>query len=642
MRLIFYRMFFLLILMMNFIGCARPTMETSKFTISLPSQKDLNSGLHSKMTVNAVLSHVIINIRGPGIDEPISFTYDKNNNSNNSTVSELPLSYSLDVPSGSARVIQVIAVYDDQSINSGEFYYGDTTLDLSGGTATISLGMSLQGSGRINGGRIAGRYYAADGTMPTGDVEIRYQPTGGKPPMVVNRSSMINGWFSVFALDSIPFDYIFVPSQIPMFSQFSLNSVVFSDTNHQADVSKIKVTVPMSYQTFNNSGQNRPSQSVLMGFFGPGLPAENKVCITASPYSYTNLYTDSSKNTRLQWVSSSVNGSSPGYISGQMSSNVSNCTINDSSNYFLSVLPFNPQLLDTWGGPEALNGFTSVFQFQDPASLNGVSPVSLSYVTSAGQYSANFKILPGITDVVQSIGIYYLTDKTVSTFDYRNEKICSVIAAGGTPFNLLNAIPINSSLTSYSTSGGVASITANSVFIFCPMVNGAPRGSGFAVDQIQIINTVPTVSGPSANTLRVSAFDKMGINQCHKMFIELGNNSSGIFNPSVTNNAAVGLSVTSTHNLTLYNSESNCLAGTNTLAANALSIPANAKNLEVWFKTPSTLTTTAIENISVTPNSGGLAASVSGTVAITLSIPGSIAAIRANLDKVNLTREVVR
>ena len=50
---------------------------------------------------------------------------------------------------------------------------------------------------------MAGRYLNGVDQGPTGPIEIMFDPGAGKPMMFIERSSMINGWFSVMMLSIV-------------------------------------------------------------------------------------------------------------------------------------------------------------------------------------------------------------------------------------------------------------------------------------------------------------------------------------------------------------------------------------------------------------------------------------------------------
>lgn len=590
-----------------FAGCTRLEREVSKFSISLPAV--------SSMAVTGVLSKVIINVRGSGIQVPISVNFEADKNG--STNSSLPSSFPIEVPSGSARLIQVLAIYVDGSTKNAEFYYGDTTIDLTGGDINVTIPLALAGSGNINGGLISGRYFSATGNTPTGVIESRYQPPAAKPAMVIQRSSMVHGWFSAFALDTIALDIVLAPQEEKLFGAFTLNSLTYSDQK------KMKVKIPAAYQSYGGgSGESRNSEAAVIGFFGPGVPANSRVCFTQATYTFTNLFTDVTKTTAIQWNSASSN---PANVIAEKDASVVTCTGADLLLSFVTVLPFDPSLMNNWGGSEAISGFMGVFRFPTNTA-NGSSPVSVSY-SNAGTYTAKFSVLPGIPTFADSIAVYYRSYNSPRDYQNSREVPCQSISQGGFGFRPLGGIPLNVGTQDYTvTNTSPGDISSNSAFAFCPMKNGVILGGGFINDHVW--NSFGGGGGTVANSFMASAFNKIGVNQCHRIHINLVDSSNNSWN--VTNDNARSFSLTNTQGSAFFATEADCLAATPTIGT--FTIPASNTNGEVWIKGANSPST--VESVTLSTTSFGSA--IDRTIDINLETPGGATSTKAMPDNIYL------
>lgn len=607
-----YSYLVVLVMAIFFSACTRPVVDkSSSMTIALPKEMKLKAA-YSTQAVSAFLGHVVINVRGPGIAAPISVNFDADKHSGAQPTS-LPGSFTIDVPPGTGRLIQIMAIYVDTTTMVGDFYYGDVTQDLVSGDNNIMIPVNLVGSGGIQGGGISGRYYLADGSTPSGTIESRYQPPSGKPAVVIERNSMLNGWFASFALDTIPMDVVLVPNEVKMFTALKLSNF---DSSTMTDNKKMKVLLPDRYQSYSggSGGDNKRGETSVIGFFGDGVPAAAKVCFTEASRTYSQLFTDSTKTVPLQWSASSTNLVD---IRAVKSSSVVACTTNDLTAAYTSVIPFTPSLLNNWGGSEAVPGFMGVFRFPSNTSM-GSSPVQVSY-NILGQYIAQFSVLPGTPDIADSVGVFYRASS--SPQDYYGSggsAPCQQLAQGGFGFSKISSIPLAAGTLDYNvTNASPADINSNAVMAFCPMKNGSPIGGGYVASHFSS-NSQTLANSFSART----EFSTVGQNQCHRIRLNLSDsttNSTNVMNTSIRN-----FSVTTTlPNLTFYNTEASCVAGTPTTSSAAIS--AGSTYAEVWYKDINAES----GNISVSSTSFG-GTTVAQTINLTSTSPTTVAALKVS------------
>ncbi len=206
------KFFGIFIIWLTLSGCTRPQGDSSTVSLALPpkviSAKTLaQQSAGALNTEDIVLSHVVVNITGPGIPSPLLITWDKHNSTGTA-----PTGFTIDVPKGNDRLIQVLGVYQSSVNDTMTLYYGDLNKSLSSATESAEVRiLALGGSTPTLSGQISGRYLTTGNAGPTGDLAIKFNPGSGKPRMLIERSTIYNGWFSVFGLSSIPLEYEVLP-----------------------------------------------------------------------------------------------------------------------------------------------------------------------------------------------------------------------------------------------------------------------------------------------------------------------------------------------------------------------------------------------------------------------------------------------
>ena len=569
------------LLLIGLMGCSRPVREdTSQFILQLPSTKLLSQKGVSLQASRGSLRHLQISVSGGGIvpSVGVKFDADKGYSIGGPT---LPTFFSVEVPAGSARLIQVFAVYADAS-ESAEVYYGDLTADLPAGDVYLSVPISIVGSGNINGSRIAGRYFTQNGVTPSGTIEARYQPPNGKPPIVIEKDSMISGWFKVFALDTFPLDYVLVPGNTLLFSQFKLDGLTFNDNK------KMRIMIPKSTRKWGGgNAETRNSENVVMGFFGPGVPAATKVCYTSANHEYTNIFRDSNLQSKMMWSATATPGD-VNYITAQKSSQIGTCVATDIP--FETALVFKPSLYNNWSSLEAMHGFVGAFQLSPSTANGGVEPIPVKF-DSSGKYFASFSVLPGIAALAETVEIFYRANR--SPEDYRNvddASSCKEITKFG--FRPIGKVDLVAGKTTYLVNENAPSdISNNAVMAFCPMRSKLALGGGYISSSIQ--NTTNTGPSPvSANSFEsYLRYYQLGTGQCHQVEIRLlrtdGSNNN---NYNVTNSSEVIVAITNNNQSSgakYYNSEADCLANSSN-NINSVTVAPDTVHRVAWLRTPNT------------------------------------------------------
>lgn len=264
-------------------GCTRE-VESSTVQLRLPERLSKVGALAD----TAPYQHLIINVSGAGISPTITWDWDRHS-CEHLAVCAPPTAVTInDVPNGTGRLVQVLAItgWDD---NMGTFWYGDNVVTVNGATTAPVLIAPYGGVATISNGQIAGRYYknvldafgAPTIAMPTGTVISRIPaPDPLKPGIIVSKSEMFAGWFSVFGLGEIGLTYELV-GYGDMFGGQTVQLNTF------APPATVKVTAPASYRMWDGS-MDTP-QTAIIGRFGDGalsIPATSMATCVAPAYTY--------------------------------------------------------------------------------------------------------------------------------------------------------------------------------------------------------------------------------------------------------------------------------------------------------------------------------------------------------------------
>ncbi|MCB0384130.1 MAG: hypothetical protein KDD43_01960, partial [Bdellovibrionales bacterium] len=276
-----FKLIFLVLFSALAFSCTRSVPSNSAaFQIDLPSQQ-------VGATSTQILTRVMVNVTGEGIQKPIVAIFEDHCHECPGTTG-LTGPFELFVPKGNGRLVQVLAVYENSTLETMSLNYGDKVVDLSGDKEIEIEVLALSSSSKE--GQISGRYLTTATSGPTGKVAAYYQPPG-KPKMIVDFSEVINGWFDFHILDDIPLTYVLEPAGQILFANVSIASMpgLISDQ-------VVRVTVPD--QTYNVHATHNGSSFVVddskdyhgpdeifLGWFGPGATASHYACYTGFDWS---------------------------------------------------------------------------------------------------------------------------------------------------------------------------------------------------------------------------------------------------------------------------------------------------------------------------------------------------------------------
>lgn len=478
------------VLAMAFIGCTRAAKDASKLNLTIASSV---AGEGSLAASTLVLSHVSINVSGSGINGAVISTWDNCQDCSNQP--PIPTSFPVSVPSGSGRLIQILAVYKDSSTNQMSFYYGDLSKDITGSEVTAEINVAKVGTGNITSGRVAGRYFTTATGGPTGLIDIKYNPGGGKLPLIVDNAVIVNGWFSIFMLSGASLQYSVRGSgEILWAPEVSFESSAMDPAENSGAYfdQRVRALLPVHIekreQNNTTTFQIQDAETFVWGYWGPGATGK-KICtsgldsspvpqrlkqykagdpsgsdpLSVSHYINWNL----SVPTKAQLTDTTTPYTYVVFQGGESMSSGCSSFPDTFANQFTNFQKITLNQIDGNGG-DSVAGFTGIFRNNSNNNFVTVSNADPKVITG--------DLLPGVEEVFSGLRLF----KRVSTEDYRlNVAMCNDLPAlGFVPASSTDA-PVtasgNVSLTSNITAAeGISGVSA----VICPTKAGVMNPIG--------------------------------------------------------------------------------------------------------------------------------------------------------------------
>ncbi len=609
------------------VACTRPQSEISKMQIVLPAKVDSNKVGSQSLSAGDSLRHVVINVSGDGFT-PIVFTWDACHDCQ--TPPTPPSSFSLDIPMGSNRLIQVLAVYKNQSSEAMSFYYGDTLKSLAAATESAIVPISaLGGSAAIVSGNITGRYLTAANEGPTGPVDVIYTPPG-KPPVIIERSQIVNGWFQLFGLAGLPFGYRLPGGSLLFGKALDLNDPVLA-----ASQNVLRLALPThDRQRWDNLGNatwmTEEAFLGVVGYFGPGLQSYHAVCKPSTMPSMTG---------RTVYGTAGANGLTPSssaipsaamlldtaspltdyYVNGGASSSFCTSTFT-AVDHYVKYMDFDPDRVDQ-------NGKDEIADFRVPFEMlsNGY-PLDVM----GDPFVISGQLLPGVESVVQSFALF--KRPTADDNFWIENPDCSTIASGANGFTSAGTGTVNTSDRSFSVTSNITSTEASSGVsaVLCPIRNGVMASRGVFMGRWIFMG--PGGGGGGGGGPAVPATDfqihtqwhNVVVNQCHELSVELTDGG----NWNVTNANTVNIAISTTglggYTLNLF-SDATC----STSMGSSITLNPGEVRKTVRFKFTGSGTST---NASIDGTTSAFGPSITQSSGIDVSASSSVA------DRMVLTR----
>jgi hypothetical protein len=434
------------------LACSRaPETSNVSFSLSLPS-----SGQNGSTAAGDQLMHVAINVTGPGITSPIIFSWDGHQNG---TTLAAPSSFAFDVAQGDSRLVQVLAVYQNETSGTMSFTYGDTTTAISGANVALTITMAPIGAGSSVQGQISGRYLTGTDSGPTGIIDVNFNPGGGKRSLIIEKSFMANGWFSVFSLSGVQFEYMLNGTTALFGGPVNLESAAFIPAAGNVN-QVVRAALPTMVRADGGGGTKEfeNAQIYIWGFWNYGGDVSAKsVCNDLSAGAFSKIFrynaVPASANTLLTLSNAAGNVQTyPAYANlldkvSPLSAVTAGGGVGPtcaSSTPSLNVIPVTKALIDG-NGKDNSAGFRNIF-------LNSATGSPLTITGTGTTATVTGSVLPGISSVYDRIKFYKRIGTPNSNFRI-DTPFCKDIDSGASNFIWVGeATSINAGTGAFSAS----------------------------------------------------------------------------------------------------------------------------------------------------------------------------------------------
>lgn len=505
------------------LGCNRPAKEEASISFDLPqfiSSEKLSGKVGAQEAADLRLEHVVINASAADMESLFKAWESCHDGCANP---ELTGPFEFSVKSGSGRLVQLLAVYKSPTTGEISFRYGDVTADLNGGTVTLPIPVTPIATGPVANGQISGRYLTTATSGPTGNVDIKYNPGGGKPKLIVERGSIANGWFSLFSLAGVKLEYVVRESGLVLWGEpiDPTSDVMDPAFNSAANFTRlVRAYMPVHlrqeyHQDNSTTWEPEDAGIYVWGYWAHGgdamLVAGKSVCTqglaaqsftrmkqyAATPGDPLSVTRSGSISTSYPSIAALTNTASPlgdVFIHGGGTSDMTadcNGTADTSANLFSNFQKVNMAKIDG-NGKDSLAGFRGVFII-DPD--NG----SLANVTGTPSVITG-KLLPGTNALFPGLRAF----KRVAPNQNRIDRVdcqalpAGYVAAGADSTTTADTFSVTTNITATDKAIGTSAI-------LCPLVSTmVPAAAGGAY--LDTWNFQGAPSGPPiANVLKVES-----------------------------------------------------------------------------------------------------------------------------------------
>lgn len=452
----------------------------------------------------------MINVSGPDIQNQIVYIWELGDSyQGGAVIPTPPAEHTLTVPRGSNRLIQVLAIVaeiDASSQGGGDdgssiFFYGETIKSLANAVEPVTIALVQESTTSAGDGSISGRYFFADGSTPTGPVDMYYAPVGRRP-MIVESTSIFSGHFHFFLLPTVPFTFRMRSTGVPLFENVTTNS--FSSRYSDR---LLQIAIPAGYRDYGSGAREfRAAQIKILGFAGPGATLVGRAICYPTPTSpLPDFYDAATGGNEIQWSPGSTSatdvrilggigtadGQCPAYTNeGLNSFGIYLDDLMDGDSPLGNRGPF--KLLDLGGG----QGST----YLDVAVDNGNLAIKWDYLAEV------------VGNSVDGVGIFYKVFPSSEGMDDRwhDNAPCNQLSSFG--FTEITRVPAGSAgdpvisynWTNLTTPNLTAFNSGRLKTVVCPYTNSRPGYYDFAVSHYQ--HSGGGIGGaPTATKLSVTA-----------------------------------------------------------------------------------------------------------------------------------------
>lgn len=489
------------------VACTSNKTDQSTLKIVMPSAERMRA-----QGASPQIMHVVINISGPGIQQPIVYNWDAKDSGGSATP---PSTFNFTVPMGQSRLIQALLVTSSSSGTASsssklaDFYYGDVSQSLSNANESAVISVSnIANAVSVSDGRIAGRYLTGADSGPSKQLQVQYVPAG-KPGLIIQQSPMVNGWFSSFGLDQIGLRYVLDDGFI-LFDNATLSSFVPGNPSNSPSVMAIQFPDHYRQQyNCNSSGPCTPSwqfesgSKAIVGFFGPGAKSASSVCYAFQPDStLTNVSSSATGSVSMPVIinPSAATAATAVGIYGGVASSDSRCLAAAGGATVSAINPaFGTNFLSVVLGQLNGSGSDSVTGIYAPFSISASSSCTsnstsntnscwYNYLQSGPSSSANSmqmvaNLLPSTSALFDGVKIYVRPDPDGTNNEFHDSLPCSKIASGEMGFSYLKDGSIANGQMSISLTQADFNLNATGQsqndFAVCLSSGGQVRDIGF-------------------------------------------------------------------------------------------------------------------------------------------------------------------
>jgi|GEM_PF-5032773 len=472
------------------LSCTRPSNDgQSSLNFAFPKTYSKVGAQNEQL-----LTDVIVNISGPGIENSILLNWSSERPSD---LCDSGGRCSFMAPIGKDRLIQVLGIYKNSSSES--FLYGDRMTSIESSNPPLELPVQSIFSGdNIVEADITGRFLTSENAGPTGFLEIKFKPEG-KPAMQLMRSEMVNGWFRAFALSGVKFQYS-IGDLILFGGPKSLGEL-----RDPLSPQRLEVSWPRYYSVHGDAESTRQEsrpRNAILGYFGPG--AQNKkVCFSTTPGSLSHSYANTTGSDLISYDPFSTDAAKVRVLANPSRPN--NCA---GMTPIVGYLDFNP-IRD---GQESSRGIY----------MRGDSGRYLSSSVVDGVHRISWNVLPGVNEVLSGYHVFRILNGSLDSFRL----------IGGDALNCQRIFDDRSKLSSQLQYLGASNSTAmtmnieashlSSRFLICPF-------NSQRVFQTTLVENLQTAGMSSENgpPTKISLFHRSGLSghsrhdQCDGFSVEL-------------------------------------------------------------------------------------------------------------------------
>jgi hypothetical protein len=469
-------------------GCTRK-QESSSITVAMPDWNKLTSSKQSKsvgaLATVTVVSRVMINVSGPDIQNQIVYIWELNDNYQGSgSIPTPPTEHTLTVPRGSNRLIQVLAILeeiDTESQGGGggnmSFYYGEAVKSIANAVEPVTIALVQESTASAGDGSISGRYFNADGSTPTGPVDMYYAPLGRRP-MIVERTSIFSGHFHFYLMPTVPFTFRMRDSGVPLFENVTTTSFAsrYSDR-------LLQIAVPPGYSENGGGGtrQARSARSKVVGFAGPGATLVGRATCYPTPSGpLPGFYDAATGGSEILWNPASALSTEVRILGGGIGTADGQCAAYTN----VGVNSF-PIYIDNLMNGDSPLGNRGPFKIFDLGGGRGSSFLDVS--VNNGNLTIKWEYLAEVVgNSVDGVGIFYKVVPATESMEDRwhDSAPCNQLSSFG--FTEITRVPAGAPgapVVTYDwTTPNLTAFNAGRLkTVLCPYTNAKPGYYDFAI-----------------------------------------------------------------------------------------------------------------------------------------------------------------